>query len=137
MHVKDILRAKGSTVEVTSLDTCVLSAARHMQERGIGCLVVKSHDGAVLGVVAERNIVAAVVASGAGGLGLSVREVMTRNPPNCSPVDTIESVMTTMTECRCPTYSGLRIWRISRHHKYWRRGQVQAGRAGIRDEHAR
>jgi CBS domain-containing protein len=98
MHIHIILSDKGTDVATVGPRTTALQAARTMAERNIGCLLVlDNHE--LVGIVSERDLARALgimrdVAD------LEVRQVMSADVITCHPDDTIESVMSTMTNRR-------------------------------------
>ena len=80
MFVSDILAQKGGLVFSVSPGTSVADVARQLTTRRIGAVLVLDGegDGAVLGIVSERDLVRALAAHGGKALELDVRQVMTR-----------------------------------------------------------
>jgi CBS domain-containing protein len=100
MKVSGILKAKGDQVEVAAPDSDLRLAVHRLATLGIGCLVVVGDDGRVEGVFSERDVVRALNRHGPRFLDLRVRDVMSRNPPTCSPADSLQHVMAVMTRSR-------------------------------------
>jgi CBS domain-containing protein len=97
--VQDILRRKGSEVVSMVADESVVNAARLMNERGIGGVVVMD-GGSMVGIFTERDILRRVVAEHRDPAETKIREVMT-SPVTCCPVETSQSeCMKVMTENR-------------------------------------
>jgi len=90
--VQAILTRKGNQVLSIGADDTVLDAARRMNERGIGGLVVTEGEH-VIGIVTERDILRRVVAAQRIPATTQVREVMTSPVACCRPE-------TTLAECR-------------------------------------
>ncbi len=90
--VQHILDKKGSSVATIDADATVLDAARLMNERRIGALVVTRHD-KVIGIFTERDILIRVVASLSSPSTTLVKDVMT-TPVACCRRNTTEA------ECR-------------------------------------
>lgn len=90
--VRNILDGKGTDVATIAEDASVLDAARMMNQRHIGALVVTRGD-KVVGIFTERDVLNRVVAPQRSPADTKVREVMT------SPV-TVCSHNTTRAECR-------------------------------------
>jgi CBS domain-containing protein len=57
-------------------------------------------EGAVAGIVSERDLVRALASHGAKAMELEARQVMTRDVITCDPDDSIDQVMQTMTRGR-------------------------------------
>ena len=101
MQVSDILRHKGTNVVTVVPDTTIEDAVQALGTHRIGALVVSDGSaGGVAGILSERDVVAHLAAVGRAGLDSTVAAVMTREVRTCSPADSVESVMSTMTEGR-------------------------------------
>ena len=98
MRVDGVLQGKGSEVATIGPEQTLLSAVAELGRRRIGALVVVTADGSVAGILSERDIVAAISRDGAAVLERAVRDVMTANVITCSPTDTMEQLMSAMTE---------------------------------------
>jgi CBS domain-containing protein len=66
----------------------------------IGALIVSFEDGALIGIISERDIVRAIAEEGAAALTQNVGGCMTKEVATCEENDTIEEIMETMTRCR-------------------------------------
>lgn len=71
-----------------------------MHQHSIGAVLVQDAAGDLLGVLAERDIVAAVGLHGGNALAMTVRSTMQAKPGTCTPDHTIGAVMAFMTERR-------------------------------------
>ena len=100
MRVEDILREKGHDVFTVDQDVRVLPALELMKEKRIGAILVTNQDGAVCGVLSERDIARGLPEIGAAILEKSVGSLMTRDVISCTSGDTIASIMSLMTESR-------------------------------------
>ena len=81
-RVKDILARKGDIVVTIGADESVADAARLMNERGIGGLVVMDRD-QMVGIFTERDVLRRVVAEKRDPAATPVREVMTSPVVTC------------------------------------------------------
>jgi CBS domain-containing protein len=100
MHVKLILKSKGTVVETIRPDATISDAVDRLKAKRIGVLVV-SNDGAnVGGIISERDIVSGLAEHGASLLDQPVEGLMTADVKTCSPEDTVHSVMELMTDRR-------------------------------------
>ena len=100
MTVARILIEKGSSV-VTISPAHTLDAAIHLlAEKSIGALVVTEADGAVAGILSERDIMRVLSKLGAAALDEPVSAHMTRKVTTCGRTTTVEEVMQTMTAGR-------------------------------------
>lgn len=100
MRIQSILNQKGSFVASIGSDASVFDASRQLTEHRVGALVV-SHDGArVDGILSERDVARAVALHGERAVAMTVGELMTADVVTCSPQDTVDQLMSTMTERR-------------------------------------
>jgi len=95
--VRDILARKGPDVAAVSKDASVLDAARIMNERRIGALVVTTGD-QVIGIFTERDVLNRVVAAQRSANTTRVGEVMTSPCACCKPETALEECRDVMTE---------------------------------------
>jgi len=99
MRVRDLINAKSDTV-ITVRATDELSTAIHLlMKHHIGGLPVLAHDGSVVGILAERDVVRALYYKPSALAALRVQDVM-RPPPTCDADDSIADAMYRMTEQR-------------------------------------
>lgn len=100
MNVQTILSSKGSEVATIAPEATLADASTVLRELGFGALVA-SGDGASLdGIISERDIVRSLAADGAGALDLTVGSCMSSDVVTCGSGDSIESLMSLMTERR-------------------------------------
>jgi CBS domain-containing protein len=100
MRVADLITVKGSAV-ITVVGTLRLrDAARVMQERTVGALVVVTPAGQLEGVISEREIVGAIAQRAEAALDLRMSDLMLPDRPTVAPSDTVRDAMTIMTERR-------------------------------------
>jgi CBS domain-containing protein len=100
MNVSQILKQKGNRIVSMPEDAMVSEAAAVLAREGIGAVLVLDRSGRVAGIVSERDLVRCMAAHGAAAFNLTVTEVMTRNVVFCRPLDSIDRVMSEMTERR-------------------------------------
>ena len=100
MLVSHILREKGLEVLAIAPGASLAEAARVLTKNRIGALIVRDEDGALSGIISERDIVRAVSEEGVAALALVVESRMTKDVATCEQTDTIEEIMETMTRCR-------------------------------------
>jgi len=100
MDVKAILKAKGDKVITIAPETTVGETAKVLKREGIGALVICNDDRNILGIVSERDIVAALGDEKRrdGLLEAKVSSLMTRDVVTCSPSDDVQKCMQLMTE---------------------------------------
>ena len=100
MIVSAILKGKGNAV-VTARPTESLEAiSKLMVKHRIGAVIICEPAEPPLGILSERDIVNAVAASGAPGLDRPASEAMTRNLLTCEPGNSVDELMTIMTNSR-------------------------------------
>jgi CBS domain-containing protein len=97
MLVKNILGEKGREVISISCDATLSEAARLLARRRIGAIVVRDEQGALAGILSERDVVRAVAEESVSALAHPVSAYMTRAVATCSESDTIEDLMEMMT----------------------------------------
>ncbi|MDD9907737.1 MAG: CBS domain-containing protein [Rhodospirillaceae bacterium] len=100
MHVKVILKDKGSAVETIQPDATIADVIDRLKSRRIGVLVVSGNGQSVDGIISERDIVNGLAEHGASLLDQRVDALMTASVRTCTGEDTVMSVMELMTDRR-------------------------------------
>lgn len=100
MLIMHILRDKGEKVHTVSGDATLEEAARELNARKVGAVVVLDADGALAGVLSERDIVREVAANGARALSGPVSGAMTRAVFTATPDETVDEGLERMTDRR-------------------------------------
>ena len=100
MHVKVILKDKGSAVETIQPDATIADVIDRLKSRRSGDLVVSGNGQSVGGIISERDIVNGLAEHGASLLDQRVDTLMTANVRTCPGEDTVMSVMELMTDRR-------------------------------------
>ncbi|MCG7518428.1 CBS domain-containing protein [Ruegeria sp. Ofav3-42] len=102
MLVQAILKSKATGGVVTVLPSVTVSeAAKILSEKRIGTVVVSEDGGeTATGILSERDIVRELAASGSGCLTQPVSAYMTRNLVTATQQDTVQDIMSRMTEGR-------------------------------------
>ena len=100
MTVARILAVKGRDVFTTQPHRTLQETARLLADKGVGALVVTGADGAVLGIVSERDIVRALADGGAASLADSVSSHMTSEVFTATSGACINDIMERMTHSR-------------------------------------
>jgi len=98
--IEHILRRKGSDVVTVSAQDPVTSAVAVLGEHNIGALVVAGDDGAIVGILSERDVVRALARDGATVLQQAVGDLMTTEVTTCGLLMTANDLMSVMTERR-------------------------------------
>ncbi|HEY8004970.1 MAG TPA: CBS domain-containing protein [Phenylobacterium sp.] len=99
MLVSQILRAKGDTVFTAAPGETIAAVAALLHARRVGALVVLDAE-RVAGIVSERDVVRALAEGGASALGQAVSDFMTRDVLFAEPGETVDSLLTRMTDRR-------------------------------------
>jgi CBS domain-containing protein len=100
MTVAAILDHKGHEIVSSRPDDTLEAISRLLSQHRIGAVLVRDAAGSVLGILSERDIVRALAAHGASALSLTASAVMTREIVYGCPSDTVDKVLSTMTERR-------------------------------------
>ena len=100
MKLRDILRTKGGEVVSISERASVNDAVRAMVGARVGSALVLSADGGIAGIVTERDVLKATATSGPGVCALGVADIMTRDLLVAVPDDSVDYVLSLMTERR-------------------------------------
>ena len=100
MTVARILAVKGRDVFTTQPHRTLQETARLLVHKGIGALVVTGADGAVLGIISERDIVRALADEGAAALDDAISRHMTNEVFTTTSGACIHDIMERMTHSR-------------------------------------
>jgi len=112
MNVAAILKEKGRQVVTISPEASIRDIAAELMQHGVGALVVVNEDNGVIGVISERDIIAAIASAGEDALDDPVMLHMQVNPPTAAEHDAIPAVIRTMTVSRrrhLPVVEGQRL----------------------------
>lgn len=99
MLVSQILRTKGDSVFTIVPAETVGVVAGLLHTKKVGALIVMQGE-KVAGIVSERDIVRAIASHGAGVLTRPVSEFMTANVHTAEPGETIDALLSRMTDRR-------------------------------------
>ena len=94
--VRDILARKGSEIVSAAPGDTVLKAARLMNDRGIGSVLVLE-GGNLVGIFTERDVLRRVVAEQRDPSTALIRDVMTTSLITCQPETPVEECAAVMT----------------------------------------
>ncbi len=100
MTVARILAVKGRDVFTTQPHRTLQETARLLHDKGVGALVVTGADGAVLGIISERDLVRALAERGAVALDDAVSRHMTSDVFTTTSCVCIIDIMERMTQSR-------------------------------------
>ena len=99
MRIKDILDSKGHEFWSVMSDTSIQEAIQLMVQKAVGSVLVVDN-GAVQGIVTERDFTRKVALEGGSSPDTPVAEVMTTHVLCTRPEQTIEEAMALMTDKR-------------------------------------
>jgi len=97
--VRDLLARKGTDIVAVAPGTTVLEAARLMNGRGTGSVLVLEGK-KLIGIFTERDVLRRVVAEQRDPSTTAVREVMTTSLITCKPETPVEECAGVMTQRR-------------------------------------
>jgi len=100
MLVSQILKDKGDMVFTASPAETVGAVAALLHSRRVGAMVVVDDQGRVAGIVSERDIVRMVASEGPAGLIRPVSVCMTEDVVFAEPAETVDDLLTRMTDRR-------------------------------------
>ncbi len=100
MLIAHVLREKGSTVHTLAADATLEHAARELNTKRVGALIVLDGAGAILGVLSERDVIREIARRGAEALEDSVAAAMTRDVHTALPDETVDDGLGRMTDRR-------------------------------------
>jgi CBS domain-containing protein len=100
MLIAHVIREKGSTVYSLQADATLEQAAKELNLRKVGALVVIDEREGIVGVLSERDIVREVARRGSGCLGERVASAMSRDVVTAAPDETIDQGLARMTDRR-------------------------------------
>ena len=96
MTVKAVLNNKGYAVVSVEPAATVLEIAQTITSRRIGAVLVLHEDGAVAGIVSERDVVKALASHAAKVLDLRASDLMTRDVITATPDTSVDDAMEVM-----------------------------------------
>jgi CBS domain-containing protein len=95
--VRHILKRKGHQVYHVAPTTHVIDALHLMEEKNIGCVMVKDADKYV-GILTERDYARKVITKGRRSITTNVGDIMTTHLPLVDETDTIDTCMALMAQ---------------------------------------
>ena len=95
--VSDLLSGKGPQVHAIGPDEPVLAAIQMMADKSVGALLVL-REGALAGIVSERDYARKVILRGRSSAETAVWEIMSSPVTTVSPGDSVATCMMVMTE---------------------------------------
>lgn len=100
MNVEQLLSGKGHDVISVQPHRTLAEAIRTLSEKRIGAVVVMGADGALVGILSERDIIRALGELGANALESAVSRSMTSKVVTCRPQTSVDELMEIMTTGR-------------------------------------
>jgi CBS domain-containing protein len=100
MNVSQLLGDKGHDVVSVQPHRTLAEAIRTLSEKRIGAVVVTGADGALVGILSERDIIRAIGKDGGGALESPVSRAMTAKVVTCRPQTSVDELMEIMTSGR-------------------------------------
>lgn len=98
--IKQLLADKGDAVYSAGPNESVYDAIRRMAEHNIGALLVLGPDGALAGIISERDYTRKVILKGKSSKETQISEIMTAPVVCGSPGQSLEEAMALMTDKR-------------------------------------
>ena len=96
MLIEDILLNKDNSLVTIGPDAAVADVVATLTEHNIGALPVCDGDGALVGIISERDVVRNIARQGDSVLDLRISDVMTKDVVTCTPADDANDVMGVM-----------------------------------------
>ena len=100
MNVEQLLSGKGHDVISVQPHRTLAEAIRTLSEKRIGAVVVMGADGALVGILSERDIIRALGELGPSALESAVSRSMTAKVVTCRPQTSVDELMEIMTTGR-------------------------------------
>lgn len=100
MLIAQVIGDKGAIVHALAASATLEDAARELNEKRVGALVVIDAEGAIIGVFSERDLVREVARRGARALESDVASAMSREVITAHPEETIDACLSRMTDRR-------------------------------------
>ena len=113
MLVSHILKDKGDMVFTVGPAESVAAGAALLDSRRVGAMVVIADDHSVVGIVSERDIVRLLARHGARALTMTISDCMTQDVIVAALDDTVDSLLTRMTDRRIRHLPVLRDGRLA------------------------
>ena len=99
MRIHEILHSKGFDVITIPPEALVTDMLRLLKDNNLGAVVVSDDGRRIKGIVTERDVVRKLV-DGPDFLDAPVSSIMSSDVLTCNPDDSVQSLMTTMTNRR-------------------------------------
>lgn len=100
MLIAHVIRDKGPVVHTLPADATLEQAAKELNSKKVGALVVVDDHGAPIGVLSERDVVREIAKRGSAALADKVGPVMSKGVITAVPTETIDDGLGRMTDRR-------------------------------------
>ena len=100
VNASDISGEAGGGLVSVSPQTTLLDVSRVLSDSNIGVVMVLEDDDILVGVLTERDIIAAIAKHGDNALQETAETTMTQDVKTCSPRDNPKDVINTMSKGR-------------------------------------
>ena len=97
-RIRDILKEKGTQVHTIEGPATVFEAISKMVENNCGALLVVEGEGAVAGIITERDYLRRIALEGRTSKTTAVQEIMSSPVVHVSPASSIDEAMALMTD---------------------------------------
>ncbi len=96
MTIASVLRSKGNTIVSVKPETPLMELVATIASRRIGAVLVLDDQGALAGIVSERDVVKALATKGQEVTGMRAGDIMTRTVTTVTPATSINEAMELM-----------------------------------------
>lgn len=97
MDAKELLAAKGATINAVRPDASLSEAVSLLAAKNVGAILVLEENGDVAGVLSERDIIRYLSREGNLGLSAKAADLMTTDVIACTPDTALDSAIAAMT----------------------------------------
>ncbi len=97
MKLADLVKDQGDIITINGSAT-VVEVSRLIKQHHIGALLVRGDDGAIIGVISERDVVTGLAEYGAELVDMTVSDLMTSNIISCSPEENVNNALGLMSD---------------------------------------
>jgi CBS domain-containing protein len=96
MSVQQVLDRKDGRIVAIPADSAMSAVIELLSKQFIGTVMLTAPDGALAGILSERDIIKAVCKHGEKAFAMRAEELMVRKVVSCSPEMSIEGVLSLM-----------------------------------------
>jgi CBS domain-containing protein len=100
MLIAHVLRDKGTVVHTVRAEASLEEAVRTLNQKKVGALVVIAENGAISGVLSERDIIREIASGGVQRLEETVGAVMSRDVVTAASSESVDEGLARMTDRR-------------------------------------